>query len=79
MTLQEGAWQRPLEPNVNFHSLYLDGVYLIRGAFGRPVFVPAGPSNTTKVSSVQRDAIVRTCRVLAAHDLCPMALGLPAA
>ncbi|MFT5732634.1 MAG: hypothetical protein ACJAZN_001729, partial [Planctomycetota bacterium] len=66
-----------LELNVHQHSLYLDGVYVTRGAFHRPVFMPAGILDSGEVARVHRDVIARIRRVLERSGLNPLQLGLP--
>ncbi|MFT7076832.1 MAG: hypothetical protein ACJA0P_002850 [Planctomycetota bacterium] len=66
-----------LELNVHQHSLYLDGVYITRGAFNRPVFMPAGILDSGEVARVHRDVIARIRRVLERYGLNPRQLGLP--
>ncbi|MEM8714133.1 MAG: transposase [Planctomycetota bacterium] len=63
--------------NIRFHSLYLDGMYVTRGPFDPPVFLPADPLPSAEVERVHRDAVVHICRVLERHGLDPIALGLP--
>ncbi|QDV05811.1 Putative transposase [Planctomycetes bacterium Poly30] len=63
--------------NVHQHSLYLDGVYVTRGPFDPPVFLPTGPLKSDEVERVHGDVIKRIRRVLERYGLDPIALGLP--
>ncbi len=66
-----------LELNVHQHSLYLDGVYVTRGPFDPPVFMPAGLLDSDEVGRVHSDVIGRIRRVLERYDLKPLQFGLP--